>query len=265
MEKMSIKALSGKVFLLISGASRGIGRQIAVSFSSVLEEGSHVLLLATNLNALKETAKNMSTKVSIDTVSIDLSKATHDELHSIITQSLKNKALESFDRVVVVHNVGSIGNVSQCANEMIDLNIWRSYYDLNVFVPAILNGVVMKIFNENTHTEKTVINITSLFAMQPGRTTGYYCTGKAAREMFFKVFALENPQVDVLNYAPGPVDTDMFHTVCEDIADKDVKKQFNDMLTKKTVLTAEQTVNRLLTVLREHKYNSGDHVDYYDE
>lgn len=78
---MSIQALSGKVFLVITGASRGIGRQIAISFSSLLEEGSHLLLLATNLNALKETAENISSTVTVDTVSVDLSKSTKETLH----------------------------------------------------------------------------------------------------------------------------------------------------------------------------------------
>lgn len=262
---MSIKALSGKVFLVITGASRGIGKQIAISFGSILEEGSHVLLLATNLNALNETAKNIATKVSVDTISVDLSKATENKLHDIIMQSLKNKILEQFDRVVVVHNVGTMGNTTQCTNNLTDLQSWHNYYDLNVFIPAILNGVIMKIFHESTNTEKTVINITSLFGIQPGKLMAYYCTGKAAREMFFKVFALENPQINVLNYSPGPVETDMFYQVCNEHGDQETKANFNDMTVKKTVLTCEQTVNRLLAVLKEHKYKSGDHVDYYDE
>ena len=34
-------------------------------------------------------------------------------------------------------------------------------------------------------------------------------TGKAARNMFFKVLATEEPDVRVLNYAPGPLETEM--------------------------------------------------------
>lgn len=78
---MSIKILSGKIFLVITGASRGIGKQLAISFGSALEKGSHILLLATNMNALKETAKNIPSNIFVDTVSIDLAKATKDKLH----------------------------------------------------------------------------------------------------------------------------------------------------------------------------------------
>jgi len=76
---MSIEALSGKVFLVITGASRGIGRQIAITFSSLLQEGSHILLLARNLNALQEVAKNISSKVIVNVFSMDLSKATKND------------------------------------------------------------------------------------------------------------------------------------------------------------------------------------------
>lgn len=73
---MSIEVLSGKVFLVITGASRGIGRQIAITFGSLLQEGSHILLLARNLNNLQEIAKKISSKITVHTVSMDLGEAT---------------------------------------------------------------------------------------------------------------------------------------------------------------------------------------------
>ena len=36
-----------------------------------------------------------------------------------------------------------------------------------------------------------------------------YFTGKAARNMFFQTLAKEDPNVRVLNWAPGPMETDM--------------------------------------------------------
>lgn len=186
-----------------------------------------------------------------------------------------------------------MGDVSKAINDILDINIWREFYDLNFFIPTVLNAVVMNTFN-NKAIKKMVINITSLYGIEAGIGCGQYCSMKAAREMYFKVyvffnilflhprnhevniifffnmlfvqvFALENPDIDVLNYAPGPVNTDMFTMACKKIADPKVKKMFNEMREKKTVLTTEQTINRLVQVLEEHKYNSADHVDYYDE
>ena len=41
---------------------------------------------------------------------------------------------------------------------------------------------------------KTVINISSLAALQPFVTWGNYCAGKAARDALFKVLALEESE-----------------------------------------------------------------------
>lgn len=76
---MSVEDLSGKVFLLVTGASRGIGRQIAITFGSLLEEGSRALLLARNKDALQEVAKNIPSKVKVCTISTDLGKTTVTE------------------------------------------------------------------------------------------------------------------------------------------------------------------------------------------
>ncbi|XP_011688803.1 PREDICTED: sepiapterin reductase-like [Wasmannia auropunctata] len=261
---MSIEALSGKVFLLVTGASRGIGRQIAITFGSMLEEGSHVLLLARNKEGLKEVAKSIPSNVKVCTISADLSKSTDTILKEFISESLRGTTSNAFDRVVLIHNVGFIGNVFQTLNDIVDLNIWREFYDVNFHVPAILNAVVMNTFNSKA-IKKTIINITSPLAIQPLVCLGQYSSAKAAREMYFKVFALENPDVNVLSYSPGPVDTDMYTTLCEKFADSKTKKMFNQMKEMGTVLTTEQTVNHLVQVLKEQKYNSADHVDYYDK
>lgn len=87
--------------------------------------------------------------------------------------------------MVLVHNVGSMGDVSQAVNNMLDVNIWRELYDLNFFIPAVLNAVVMNTFGKEI--KKTVINITSLYGIQAGIGCGQYCSMKAAREMYFKV------------------------------------------------------------------------------
>ncbi|XP_011642752.1 sepiapterin reductase-like isoform X1 [Pogonomyrmex barbatus] len=261
---MSIEALSGKVFLLITGASRGIGRQIAITFGSLLEEGSRMLLLARNKDALQEVAKNIPSKIKVCTISADLSNSTKTDFERIISECLSGTPCNSFDRLVVVHNVGSMGDITHSTNEMLDIDTWRQHYDLNFFVPAVLNAVIMNIFDDKT-IKKTIINITSIFAIQAAKGYGHYCSVKATREMFFKVFALENPDVDVLSYSPGPVDTDMFKMACESNVDPDTKKFLDNIVETNTVLTPEQTVNRLVQVLKEHKYKSADHVDYYDE
>lgn len=51
-------------------------------------------------------------------------------------------------------------------------------------------------------------------------------TGKAARDMFFRTLAVEEPNIRVLNYAPGPCDTDMGKDCREKTKAPEVKKFF---------------------------------------
>lgn len=66
-----------------------------------------------------------------------------------------------------------------------------------------------------------VVNVSSLCAVQAFDSWGIYCAGKAARDMYHSVLAQEQTKkqesgatasaekILVLNYAPGPLDTDM--------------------------------------------------------
>ncbi|XP_043469102.1 sepiapterin reductase [Leptopilina heterotoma] len=259
-----MKIFSDKVFLLITGASQGIGEQIAKSFAPLLPAESQVLLLARNGESLNRVKQELPNNLMVNTVSVDLSCASAENLTEIFRNSVKEENISQFSEAVIIHNAGSLGNISQKTLDMLDFDVWRKYYDLNVFSPSVLNNVFVKFFNGRVKKKIFVINITSLCALEPMKSMGYYCSGKAAREMFFKVFAKENPDINVLNYSPGPVKTDMFHDVCKNVGDFEVKESFNELNVKNTVLTTLQTVNRLLKVLEEQKYVSGDHIDYYD-
>ncbi|XP_051160144.1 sepiapterin reductase [Leptopilina boulardi] len=259
-----MKIFSEKVFLLITGASQGIGEQIAKSFAPLLPANSQILLLARNGESLNRVKQQLPDNLVINTVSVDLSSSSAEDLTEIFRNNVKEENISLFSEAIIIHNAGSLGNITQKTNDMLDFDVMRKYYDLNVFSPAVLNNVFMKFFNGHVKNKIFVINITSLCAIEPMKSMGYYCSGKSAREMFFKVFAKENPHVNVLNYSPGPVKTEMFHDVCQNVGDFEVKENFNELNVKNTVLTTQQTVNRLLTVLEEQKYSSGDHVDYYD-
>ena len=50
--------------------------------------------------------------------------------------------------------------------------------------------------------------------------------GKAARDMLFRTMALEDSSVRVLNYAPGPVETDMNVEARTLSADNELRQMF---------------------------------------
>ena len=50
-------------------------------------------------------------------------------------------------------------------------------------------------------------------------------TGKAARDIFFDTISKEEPDIRVLNYAPGPLDTDM-QKQCRECKDPGLRQAF---------------------------------------
>ena len=43
-----------------------------------------------------------------------------------------------------------------------------------------------------------------------------------------------------------------------------LKESFSSMIETKTILKPEQSAQKLVEILAENKFKSGDHVDYYD-
>lgn len=79
----------------------------------------------------------------------------------------------------------------------------NNYWALNLTSMLCLTSSILKAFPDSPGLIRTVVNISSLCALQPFKGWGLYCAGKAARDMMFQVLATEEPSVRVLSYAPG--------------------------------------------------------------
>lgn len=257
-------------YCLITGASKGIGRKFATEFSLRFGANSVLVLLARSESGLVETKKlvtNANADVTTKIYSVDLSKPDPELFLSIIqaslTESEHNPA--DFSLSLIVHNAGSVGDVSEVTSDMSNPEKWQEYFSLNLFSVACLNSQFLKVFPEESVKQRTIVNVTSLCAIKPFKSMGYYCTGKAGREMLFRVLAEENPSLKVLNYSPGPVDTDMVSEVINSTRDADTKGMFVNLKKTETILTVDQTTEKIIEVLENGKFESGQHVDYYDE
>jgi len=260
-----------KTYCLITGASQGIGRQIAIDFAQNIADNSSFFLLARNLEKLNETKSLMEAanpKIQVFCHSVNLSEPTGVELHKLITLSLTVFAQDPADyqQAVVVHNAGSLGDVSESAVEMRNVEKLDKYFTLNLYSVTILTAEFLKVFDiDRTKSEIVFINITSLCAVKPFPSMGYYCIGKAAREMYFSVLAEENKDLTVFSYSPGPVYTDMTDEIIANVESDEIKKTFTNMRDESKLLTTQQTVKRLVEILRDRSFTNGGRRDYYDE
>uniref|UniRef100_A0A8C7XA27 Sepiapterin reductase n=1 Tax=Oryzias sinensis TaxID=183150 RepID=A0A8C7XA27_9TELE len=171
---------------------------------------------------------------------------------------------ENIDRVILINNAASLGDVSRFTRSFTDMAEVDSYLSLNVSSSLCLTARVLQAFPGRGGLRHTVVNVTSLCALQPFRSWVLYCTGKAAREMMFRVLAEEEPELRVLNYSPGPLDTEMQQEARSRTADPEVKIAFSDMKTRGQLLTCEESCAKLMKVLLEDGFSSGAHIDVYD-
>lgn len=113
-----------------------------------------------------------------------------------------------------------------------------------------------------------VINITSLCAVLAMPSMAQYSVGKAAREAYFRNFAVESSNTRVLSYSPGPVETDMVNEVHDNTYDIELKKKFAPNAGSSTEnrgrLTPMQTVSKLIGIIDKNDFESGSRIDYFD-
>lgn len=249
---------------MVTGASKGIGAKLAIETSRKFKVGSVVVLLARSLEGL-ETTKSEILKINdglkVFVKAIDLTQPPVEELKLLISESYD--AANNFDLAVIVHNVGTLGDVSKWARDIDDYSVLQSYFSTNVYAPIVFNNLLLKAVQPAT--KKLVVNITSKAAIAPIKSFGFYCAGKAAREMFFRVLAEESKDVLVLSYSPGPVETGMTVDAQQNAVANETSDMFKKLRNTGTILTTDQTIKRFLEVVAKGNYQSGDHVDYFDE
>ncbi len=187
--------------IIITGASRGIGRETALALS---EDSSHkILITGRNEPELKKTA----------------SRALHGNLNTIVYDLCgKESLMDSFVNEIklnltgidiLINNAGSI--ISRPFTELSDKDM-RVMMDVNFFAPANLIRALFPSFNQGAH----IINISSMGGYQgsakfPGLSC--YSASKAALASLTECLAVEfkNHGIFVNCLAPGSVQTEMLN------------------------------------------------------
>uniref|UniRef100_A0A182NTM9 Sepiapterin reductase n=1 Tax=Anopheles dirus TaxID=7168 RepID=A0A182NTM9_9DIPT len=250
-------------YFLVTGASRGIGAKMAIETARKLKPGSVVVLLARSASGLESTRSEILTvnpHVTVVTSSVDLATASKELLNEILDKSLGKQPVDRFGLACVIHNVGTVGNVGRKAAELDDRADWEQYFGTNLFTVAVLNSCFLRKFQPVP--DRLVVNITSKACLVPFQSMAYYCAGKAAREMYFRVLAEEEASagVTVLNYSPGPVDTEMTVDLQANSNAPGIRDYFKNLRDTTTILTTEQTTAKFLRILENGLFQSGDHI-----
>jgi len=264
MSELLTKEIIGRrSFVLITGASRGFGRSLALEMGKVVGAGSTLLLVARNKNDLevtKEIVRDARPGLAVECEVVDLAIADKEALERAVKN---NYGRADHEVAMVIQNAGTLGQDGRKITELTDIEEMSRYYRLNLFSVICLNSVFQSMFPKS---RMVFVNISSILALQPLTTWGNYCGGKAARDAVFRVLAVEQPQAVVLNYAPGPLDTHMVTELLEDQrTDPVVRAMFEDLKRTGALLKPEDSAAAMVALLRKRNFQSGDHVDFYDD
>jgi sepiapterin reductase len=139
----------------------------------------------------------------------------------------------------------------------------------------LLNNALYNVICKELSRTIVIVNITSLLAIKAFASFTQYSVGKAAREAYFRSFALEHDEADcrVLQYSPGPVDTEMHAEVHRTTYDETVREHFQNRPKPPTakpsdlhrrLITPKETVDKLIGILNDNRFENGSRVDFFD-
>lgn len=198
--------LHGKT-ILVTGASSGIGRQIAVSISRM---GGQLVLSGRNSDELQQTQTLLT-----------------GSGHTIIAADLLNEN----ERKILLESMPQLDGFVHCAGvvhpfpiKFLDQKKMDETMKINYEAPVLLTGGLMKQkkFNKNA----SLVFMSSISGQHPHKGGALYGSSKAAVETFAKVVALEGyPQGIRCNVlSPGMVVTPMYKQAEQEMSKEEMDK-----------------------------------------
>ncbi|XP_051474280.1 sepiapterin reductase-like [Apus apus] len=250
---------------VVTGASRGFGRSLARLLAPRLGSGSLLVLVARSAAALAGLAAELRGSgpgLRVECVAADL--GCQEGLRRVVGALQELLPTVPPGRLLLVNNAGSLGDISKSFLGLTDPDEINSYFAFNVTSALCLTSAALQAFGTRPGSSRTVVNISSLCAVKPFKNWALYCSGKAARDMMFQVLALEEPDVRVLSYAPGPLDTDMQLLARTKTGDPEMRQFFQSLQQSQQLIDCTVSAQKLVNLLEENTFPSGAHVDFYE-
>jgi NAD(P)-dependent dehydrogenase (short-subunit alcohol dehydrogenase family) len=191
---------------LITGASRGFGRAVAVALSQL---GWRVVLDARSDRDLTEASAGLRHAVAI-------SGSVTDPVHRRAVAA----AVDVFGGLdLLVNNASYLGPSPRPPLADFPLSELRTVYETNVIAPLALVQEVLPLLRARGGT---IVAVSSDAAVQPYQGWGGYGSSKSALDQLSAVLAVEEPNLHVYAFDPGDMRTEMHQAAFpgEDISDR---------------------------------------------
>lgn len=208
--------MSASKTVIVTGASSGIGAEIARRFS---KENYNLLLLGRNEGKLRKVQQDCQPAVS-QILAFDLSQLSHHK------QEIQDKLSGLPSPSILINNAGifSTGSLLETSD-----NVWQEQFQTNLFSAVQLTKIVWPFFLKNK--SGSILNISSSLGVRPTAFTGAYSASKAAMINWTQSLAQEGGPLGIrVNcICPGIVDTPIhsFHSLPADEKGKAVSQMTN--------------------------------------
>jgi NAD(P)-dependent dehydrogenase (short-subunit alcohol dehydrogenase family) len=188
-------SLSGRT-ALITGASRGLGTQIARHFAAA---GAKLILAARDVAALARLAADLA-PASVTCHGIDLSEARSVE--QFLDLVLFGPPID-----ILINNAAIQGPIGEFA--AVDFAAWQAVFQTNFFSPARICQRLIPPMKARHYGK--IINLSGGGATSPRPHVSAYGSSKCALVRFSETLAeeLKNTGIDINCVAPGPMNTAM--------------------------------------------------------
>lgn len=194
--------LDGKV-TLITGASRGLGREIARTFAG---RGAKLVLVARGGEDLTTAARALEAVTEVEAVAADVSEDA---------ERVVEAAIRRFGRIdVLVNNASELGPSPMPALEHYAWRDLERVLRVNVLAPLHLTQLVLP--GMRARREGVIINVTSDAGVEAYPGWGGYGASKAALEHVSRTLGAELDGTGIRVYVvdPGDMNTEM-HRLAE--------------------------------------------------
>jgi len=270
-----------KHWVLVTGATRGFGRALVfewIKSFQLLPDWSRLLVTGRNESKVSELVEELLNKrpngtcrmrfeeervdfciVEVVGKVLDLSAPSIES--DIVSLLEKEKATSVYAFSFLVNNAGTLGPLGSL--EDCDLNTISHYFYENVNTTVYLTNQYIQAFR---NTRRHVIHISSLAAVEPLEYCGLYCMGKAAKNMQMKMIACEHKDIRTLNYAPGPMETDMQTTLRKGLpSGSNLKRNMEELWKQQQLVAPARSAQKLVGILELDRYENATHIDFYSE
>jgi NAD(P)-dependent dehydrogenase (short-subunit alcohol dehydrogenase family) len=209
--------------VIITGASKGIGRQTVLTFA---EAGYQTVVVATNKSSLlklKEEIKKLYNRECLVCCG-DLSDMR-------FVHSIPESAIERFGRIDVLINNAAWRTIETMRT--INLATWEKTLRICITAPAFLAKLCAAVMEER-NIKGVIVNTSSIMSQQAGGNSPAYIACKGALESLTKELAVTYGRsgIRVLCLKPGFIDTEMSNDYTSDKGDNISEKMAKELLEK---------------------------------